>query len=104
LRTDFPCAARRGVVRRNSLRSLRELRSNRAPQVRGTKRASRADPAAALLGAADIAQPGAARRTPPSQRGGPNRPGRPRFGPPPPAATATPEPLVPQSGTLAAKA
>jgi len=56
----LPCAARLGVVRRNSLRSLRELRSNRAPQVRSTKRASRADPEAALLGAADIATLGMA--------------------------------------------
>jgi hypothetical protein len=44
-------------VRRNSLRSLRELRSDKAPQARSTKRASRADPEAALLGAADIAAP-----------------------------------------------
>ncbi len=56
----LPCAARLGVVRRNSLRSLRELRSDRAPQVRSTKRASRADPEAALLGAADIGAPKAA--------------------------------------------
>jgi len=61
----LPCAARLGVVRRNSLRSLRELRSDRAPQVRSTKRASRADPEAALLGAADTsptARPHASRR------------------------------------------
>ena len=56
----LPCAARPGVVRRNSLRSLRELRSNTAPQVRSTKRASRADPGAALLGAAEIAPRGPA--------------------------------------------
>jgi len=49
----LPSAARHGVVRRNSLRSLRELRSDRAPQVRSTMRASRADPDAALLGAAE---------------------------------------------------
>jgi len=47
-------------VRRNSLRSLRELRSDKAPQVRSTKRASRADPEAALLGAAEIAAAGMA--------------------------------------------
>jgi len=57
----LPCAARLGVVRRNSLRSLRELRSDRAPQVRSTMRASRADPEAALLGAADSAASGTAR-------------------------------------------
>ncbi len=55
----LPCAARPGVVRRNSLRSLRELRSDRAPQVRSTKRASRAAPEAALLGAADTGPLGA---------------------------------------------
>ncbi len=60
----LPCAARPGVVRRNSLRSLRELRSDRAPQVRSTKRASRADPEAALLGAAEIAPTGPARAPP----------------------------------------
>ncbi|KAA0217079.1 MAG: hypothetical protein DWB43_15565 [Lautropia sp.] len=57
----LPCAARVGVVRRNSLRSLRELRSDTAPQVRCTKRASRADPDAALLGAAHSAAIGPAR-------------------------------------------
>ncbi|KAA0218732.1 MAG: hypothetical protein DWB43_07555 [Lautropia sp.] len=55
LRTDSPALLDLGVVRRNSLRSLRELRSDRAPQVRSTKRASRADPEAALLGVAEIA-------------------------------------------------
>ncbi|HLS55796.1 MAG TPA: hypothetical protein VK052_06945 [Zeimonas sp.] len=55
LRTDSPALLDLGDVRRNSLRSLRELRSNKAPQVRSTKRASRADPEAALLGAADTA-------------------------------------------------
>jgi len=54
----LPCAARPGVVRRNSLRSLRELRSDRAPQVRCMKRASRADPGTALLGAPDSALSG----------------------------------------------
>ncbi len=54
----LPCASRLGVVRRNSLRSLRSLRSDKAPQVRHTKRASRADPEAAMLGAADIRAPG----------------------------------------------
>ncbi len=49
----LPSAARLGVVRRNSLRSLRSLRSDTAPQVRSTKRASRADPETALLGAAE---------------------------------------------------
>jgi hypothetical protein len=56
----LPSAARLGVVRRNSLRSLRELRSDKAPQVRSRIRASRADPEAALLGAADIAAAGLA--------------------------------------------
>jgi len=58
--TDYPCAARLGVARRNSLRSLRELRSNNRRESEGTKRASRADPEAALLGAADIAPAGGA--------------------------------------------
>jgi hypothetical protein len=61
-------------VRRNSLRSLRELRSDRAPQARSTKRASRADPEAALLGAADIAAAGLAsarRRAPWAHAGQP---------------------------------
>ncbi len=48
------CAARLGLVRRDSLRALRALRSDRTPQVRGTKRAARAQPKAVLLGAADI--------------------------------------------------
>jgi len=75
----LPCAARPGVVRRNSLRSLRELRSDRAPQVRSTKRASRADPGATLLGAADIAAPRLGHRAvrcprPPETRRPPARP------------------------------
>jgi len=56
LRTDFPALLDLGVVRRDSLRSLRELRSDKAPQARSTKRAARADPEAALLGAADTAR------------------------------------------------
>jgi len=60
LRADSPCAARLGVARRNSLRELRSLRSNKSPRVRGTKRATRADPEAALLGAAEVAPPGEA--------------------------------------------
>jgi len=56
LRTDSPALLDLGIVRRNSLRSLRSLRSDKAPQVGCTKRASRADPEAALLGAAEIAQ------------------------------------------------
>jgi len=53
----LPSAARLGVVRRNSLRALCALRSDKAPQVRSTKRAARADPETALLGAAHSAAP-----------------------------------------------
>jgi len=56
----LPCAARLGVARRNSLRALRALRSDSTPRVRGTKRASRADPETALLGAAEVAPSGMA--------------------------------------------
>ncbi|MCD6679035.1 MAG: hypothetical protein LT102_00020, partial [Burkholderiaceae bacterium] len=50
----LPSAARLGVARPNSLRGLRPLRSDMRPRVRGTKRAARADPEAALLGAAEV--------------------------------------------------
>jgi len=127
----LPSAARLGVVRRNSLRSLRELRSNKAPQVRGTKRAARADPEAALLGAAEGAPraPGARRRPRPRRLSPPrgtlrgarppgapplgSRPGRDRLGCDPlrPATRtasavlrATMEPPVANAATVIAKA
>jgi len=49
------------LARRNSLRSLRELRSDKAPREWSTKRAARAAGAAALLGCAQARRPRAAR-------------------------------------------
>jgi len=99
----LPCAARPGVVRRNSLRSLRSLRSDTAPQVRCTKRASRADPGTALLGAADSAQPGgpSPRIGAPWRRAGPTPSLSPPFARlPPPAAMATPLVFDPKAAGL----
>ena len=58
----LPCDARSGLAPRNSLRSLRSLRSNKRGESDLTKRAARADPSPALLGASHAPTPSTACR------------------------------------------
>jgi hypothetical protein len=73
--TSLRCSPRGRAAKLAALASRAAL--GQSPRVRGTKRASRADPEAALLGAADIASPGVARPRGPQCRSAPARCRRP---------------------------
>jgi len=84
LRTDFPArlASGSGAAKLAALAARAPL--EQSPRVRSTMRASRADPEAALLGAAEvapIARPHATRWARPAHRIGPRRRARPALRP-----------------------